>query len=288
MNLRAWARKLDGRLFPPVSYLERNFPWYTKAAGLVGMTLLFSLVGVLQPADGFYGFDWLHFWGAGILAPFHMPWTLGITNLLTWPMLIGISLAAFALAVAQRARSAISAVLAFVSLPLLWTLFLGQLEGISLLGVLGLPWLAPIALLKPQITFFAFFARRSWLIAGLVVLVISLFIWGLWPLQMLGYDDYHAEGRFAQNIALGWWGLPVALVMAWYSRGDPDLLMLAGGFATPYLIPYNLLPVCPAIARLRPRTAALAVLFSWLPFAANWLGPGGWWLGVDFRCLGLG
>jgi hypothetical protein len=48
------------------------------------------------------------------------------------------------------------------------------------------------------------------------------------------------------------------------------------------LIPYNLLPVIPSIARLKPLPAALAMLLSWLPLSANWLGPKGWWLGWFF------
>jgi hypothetical protein len=84
------------------------------------------------------------------------------------------------------------------------------------------------------------------------------------------------------DISLHGYGLPLALLMFWVSRGDMDMLMLSGAFATVYLLPYNLLPVVPAIARLRPRTAVLAMLFSWLPFSANWLGPRGWWLGWAF------
>jgi hypothetical protein len=99
---------------------------------------------------------------------------------------------------------------------------------------------------------------------------------------MLATNQYYAEGRYVNDISLGWWGLLVALPLLWYSRGDLDMLMLAGVFATPHLLPYNLLPVVPAIARLRPRTAALLAVFSWLPLAANWLGPGGWWLGWVF------
>ena len=60
------------------------------------------------------------------------------------------------------------------------------------------------------------------------------------------------------DISLHGFGVPLALLMFWVSRGDMDLLMLSGAFATLYLLPYNLLPVVPAIARLRPRSALLA------------------------------
>ena len=94
----SFLKCLDGLLFPPVKYLERHFSWKAQAAALVGMSLLFSLAGVIQPADGFYGFDWIHFWAARQVTPFHVPWTLWVTDLLSWPLLLGISLAAFALA----------------------------------------------------------------------------------------------------------------------------------------------------------------------------------------------
>jgi hypothetical protein len=71
----------------------------------------------------------------------------------------------------------------------------------------------------------------------------------------------------------------VALPLFWFSRGDMDMLMVAGAFMTPHLIPYNLMPVAPAIARLRPALAGLTMVCSWLSLSANWLGPAGWWLG---------
>ncbi|OGO17485.1 MAG: hypothetical protein A2Z14_17205 [Chloroflexi bacterium RBG_16_48_8] len=60
------------------------------------------------------------------------------------------------------------------------------------------------------------------------------------------------------------------------------MLMLSGAFITPHLIPYNLLTIVPAIARLKPAAAIVACLLSWLPFSVNWLGKQGWWLGWLF------
>jgi hypothetical protein len=58
--------------------------------------------------------------------------------------------------------------------------------------------------------------------------------------------------------------------------------MLSGCFMLSHLIPYNLLPATPAIARLKPLPAILAVLFSWMPLVANRIGPIGWWFGWLF------
>lgn len=60
------------------------------------------------------------------------------------------------------------------------------------------------------------------------------------------------------------------------------MLMLAGAFATPYLLPYGLIVVAPSVARLTPRAALLALALSWTPLLANWIGPTGWWLGWLF------
>jgi hypothetical protein len=72
------------------------------------------------------------------------------------------------------------------------------------------------------------------------------------------------------------------LLTIWFSRGDMDMLMVCGAFITPYVIFYNLLPLAPAVARLKPRAALLALILSFLSLSANWLGPNGWWLGWAF------
>ena len=182
----------------------------------------------------------------------------------------------------MRSRNLVSGIAAILSLPVLWTLFLGQLEGLVTIGLLGLPWLVPIALLKPQVSVFALGAKRSSVIAGFVWLLISLIVWGFWPERMFAVNSYYAEGRYVQDISLGLIGLVAALPMFWFSRGDMDMLMLSGSFITPHLIPYNMLPFTAAIARLKPIPACIACLLSWLPLSANWLGDRGWWLGWIF------
>jgi len=269
-------------LFPEQPIFTQHIPTGRQIILFVVLAGLFAAGGLVVPANGFTGFDWVNVFSHGSVPPFYPPWGAEVVKLLTWPLLFGLTLAAVAVAALKRAVHPLSLMLALLTLPLWWTLFLGQLEGLVTLGLLGLPWLVPLALIKPQVSIFAIGARRSFVLAAAIFLAISLVIWGPWPLRMLATNQYYAEGRYVNDISLGWWGLLVALPLLWYSRGDLDMLMLAGVFATPHLLPYNLLPVVPAIARLRPRTAALLALFSWLPLAANWLGPGGWWLGWVF------
>jgi hypothetical protein len=272
-----WQRAEDWgqAAFPPVD-LDRRRLSPLKSLLLFGILAgVFSLLGLFISPGGFIGFDWYSFFGVGNIPPFYPPWTPWVTSALSWPLLIGLSMAAYGLACLRRSAHPLSLAAACLCLPFLWTLFLGQLEGIVLLGILGLPWLAPLALLKPQLALFACLAKPRYLLAGLLVLVVSFLIFGPWWSSMLNAEAYHAEGRFAQNIALGLW--------AWASRGDVDMLMLSGAFITPYLIPYNLMPLSPALARLRPHSALLGLVFSWLPLVcANAFGPWGWWTGWLF------
>lgn len=60
------------------------------------------------------------------------------------------------------------------------------------------------------------------------------------------------------------------------------MLMASGAFVSPHIIFYNLLPLNPAVARLKPRAAIIALLLSFLTLSSNWIGPVGWWLGWSF------
>lgn len=269
-------------LFPDHAIHARDVPAHT---GVVLFSILAGIgygLALFLPADGFVGFDWIHFFGQGNVPVFYPPWTGTIVGWLNWPGLFGLTLAAVGVSAYKRAAHPLSLCAALLALPLFWTLFLGQLDGLVVLGLLGLPALTPLALIKPQVSIFGFLARRSFLLALLGTTLVSLAIWGFWPQRMFSVWAVHTEGRYVNDIAIGLVGLPLAGVLLWLSRGDLDMLMLAGSFATPYLLPYNLLPIVPAMARLRPAAAVVACALSWLPLSANWLGPWGWWLGWCF------
>ena len=280
MLQRCW-HALDP-LFPDREIFSRHLPLRAAVPLFIVLTTVFSLAATFIPANGFFGFDWVNFFGIQHFPPFYPPWTAFAVRYLTYPLLIGITLAAFFIATIQRSVHPVSAAAAFISLPLLWTVFLGQLEGLVVLGMLGLPWLIPLVLVKPQISFFGLGARRSYILAFFVLMIVSMIIWGNWPAAMLSVESFYAEGRYVQNIGLGWWGLPLFLLTVWFSRGDMDMLMASGAFVTPHLIFYSLLPLTPAVARLKPRAAVVAFVLSFLTLSANWLGPHGWWLGWGF------
>lgn len=270
--------------FPEINIYVNRSSVRAQIGMWLGLAIVLSVMAnlVLPDADGYYAFDWVNFFGRGYFPPYYPPWGRYAVALLNWPTLAGISLAAVGLAAYKRARHFVSTIFVFLTLPLFWTLFIGQLDGLAVLGLLGLPWLAPLALTKPQIAISAFGARRIYLVAGIVTLLISFMIWGLWPLTFNEFYWQGEEKRFAQDIALFLWGIPVALPLFWFSRGDMDMMMIAGTFIAPHLIPFNLIVVVPAIARLNPWAALVTSILSWLPFSANWLGDMGWWLGWLF------
>jgi hypothetical protein len=121
--------------------------------------------------------------------------------------------------------------------------------------------------------------------------LLSFVFWGFWPLQLHSYYTEHLDAaKWPQYIGLGLWGLPLAALVLWAVPGwNTDKLMLAGAFILPTLIPYQLFPLMPAIARLPWWLAWIVALASWLPFTANWLGGLGWWLTwVSVVLLGAG
>jgi hypothetical protein len=268
-------------LFPKREIYNRQWPFWQSASLFVFFGIAFYIVGLFIPANGFVAFDWVHVFSPNKIPPFYPPWDHYV-SLINWPLLVGLGMAGIAVATLKRSVHILSTVAVLLSLPVFWTIFLGQLEGLVVVGLLALPWLTPLALLKPQVSFFAFGAKKSYLLAFLVWIAISLVIWGFWPARMFAVNSYYAEGRYVQDIAIGWIGIVVALPLFWFSRGDMDMLMVAGAFMTPHLIPYSMLPFTPAVARLKPLPAFAACILSWLPFSSNWLGPGGWWLGWLF------
>jgi hypothetical protein len=251
-------------------------PWAIWLAFVLTFWLLLSFLPLDRPLL-FY--DWrYHLADTDLVPTYYTPWTRYV-HYLGLPGLISITLATFAVAVLVRARSRVSMFSAFLAVPLYWTLFLGHVDGLVLLGLETMPWLVPLALMKPHLTAWAIVARREWFFAAALFGLLSLVLWGPWPMDVLTASDCDAPGACAPERHLGLWGLPATAFLIWkMPRDDPDWWMLAGAFVTPRLFPYNLVVLMPAVARL-PWPWALAVaVTSWLPFSANWLGDWAWWL----------
>jgi len=258
------------------------------------LTAVFTAVACLLPCQLPLAFDWLHFFkDAHNIPVYYPPWTALILRWLPWPLLIGLTLSTYTIAVVRRAQSVVSAVSAFITFPLWWNLFLGQIDGLVLLGMLGLPWLVPFALMKPQIAGFAILARRKSLMVAVCFMLLSCLIWGFWPIELLAYHVGRTGGLgHAGYIGLGLRGLPLAVLALWLIPGwTEDKLMVAGAFVTPALIPYQLLPLMPMIASMPWPLAIITAVATWLPMilAGDMYSANNWhWLSMWVSVLLIG
>lgn len=255
-----------------------------------GLALL-AIFLVLYAAGHFLpvGYDWRNFFSKGILPSIWTPWTLPIVRMLNLPAVFAFTVLGFGLRAYRYKASPLALALGLVSLPTLWVLFLGNLDGLVLFGLVMMPWGVPLATMKPQLAAFALLANRRWFLAAAVWGLLTLLIWGLWPLNLgtIFAADWKVE--WVQDISLFPWGLVVALPLMWLSRGDEDLLMAAGSFATPHLFPYHFILLMPALGRMRWPWMLATWLVSWTPLLSNWWGPWAWHLGnLMSVCFWLG
>ncbi len=259
---------------------ERASPVTKLLVGVAGFVLLYVIAGYV-PA----GFDWVVFFGRGIAPAFFVPWIQWVLPLLTWPLVVSLTMIALGWATWRRKGDPLTLLLVLFNLPVMWTLFLGQLDGLALLGLCLMPGGVALALLKPQITSFAMLANRRWFIAAVIWGILSFAIWGLWPLNLVGRVGSEWKSTQPQDISLFPWSIPFVLPLLWLSRGDDDMLMAVGSLATPLLVPYHFLVIMPSLARLSRPLQVLCWALSWMPLSANWLGPIGWRFGNIFSIV---
>jgi len=240
--------------------------------------LFFYLLGTRIPE----GFDWKIFFSQGNIPALWTPWVGIVVKFINFPLLIAITLTSLVVRTYRYNPSPLPAILACVSLPTIWVCFIGNLDGIVLLGLLLLPLGAPLVLLKPQIAVFSLLAKKSYMIAGAVWFAISIAIWGLWPLNFLIVTNPGWLAEWKQDITLFPWGILLAVPLLWFSRKDEDLLMLAGSFATPHLFPYHFILVMPALGRMKTGWMLATWILSFSPLLANWLGDTAWHFGNLF------
>jgi hypothetical protein len=235
------------------------------------------------------GFDWTNYFGVKYLPPFWMPWTEPVLYVISPQTLLAFAILGVMLRIRQLRGSMRRLPLVVLSLPMLWLLLKSDVDGLALMGLVTLPYGVPLLLLKPQLGTFALLASRRNFLSGAIWGFISVLIWGLWftRLQLVGGTQWHID--WPQDISLFPWGILLALPLMWLGRGDEDMLMAAGSFATPHLFPYHFVLVMPAIVRMSLPWAILCWAISFLPLLANWWGPWAWHLGnLLGLCLWLG
>jgi len=186
------------------------------------------------------------------------PWRagLGLLNALT--------LVTVALATWQAGGRWGSIVLACLSLPLWFSMWIGHPDALALLGVLT--GIVPLALLKPQLTIWPLLSERRKIVGTALWLLLSFAIWGLW------FTRFGQMVTTARPTNVGWrtlgWPLIVvglALIVG-ANRHNPYHWIAAGVFLTPYTQTYQWVILIPAVgAATGWRKIALWAL-SWILF----------------------
>lgn len=215
-----------------------------------------------QPAAA----DWLHPYRYGIfnppwLFPLLFPMALLPTRLgAAFLMSISVAIVMFYL------QSPIKSALALTSAPMIVLFTLGQIDALSLAALLVAPALGlPLLIIKPQGAMLAMLPRlgRLTLLALAGVLLISLLVWGFWPLDI---DRSAPTGR-AHDVSPFPYAVPLTIPLAWfgYRRRSDALLCWASLCLSPYWMITSMLP---ALA------ASLKECRDWRVWLALW--AGGW------------
>ncbi len=264
---RKWVSDFDSglRAYPWLADLIRCWkqpppPLDWKLAGfvLVGGLLLTPLVQALP----MLGFDWHRLfyqgvleqyppWMAPLFAPFRLVdwrWSLGFVNSLT---LVGLAALTARQTPKIRWSGMHAAALVLLTPPLYYLLWDGQIDGLVLYSLVLLPWSIPLVLLRPQILGWVMLSRLRWTAAMAVWLVISIGIWGFWPAVRVPQSIHSIRHPTAMGWAtLGWPILIVGLVLLIFSKGSFWRVMAAGMLASPYVQPYHMVLLFPAIGRV--------------------------------------
>jgi hypothetical protein len=126
--------------------------------------------------------------------------------------------------------------LVLLSPPVLWNIFMGQIDGLVMAAYLVPPvWSVSLALVKPQASLGAGWRairHHPWLLALALVLIVTAWrIWG-WPFSV---EEPDVGGPFA-NTLWNWSGWPFGLLFAplLFSRDWRGAM-----FASPFLLPYS-------------------------------------------------
>ena len=240
------------------------------------------------------GWDWYYYFTAHnpelnlyLPSSVYPPYTRLFIDLLTWldwrssyALMGSLTLVTLAMATWQAGGRWVSIFLALFNPPVIMLLWVGHPDGLALLGVIT--GFLPLALIKPQITIWAALINRKWFFGSAAFLLLSNIVWPLWPLRLVQFAGgiiTHREVLFANEATIGWavMGWPIAALGVALLLGagpDPLRLMAAGSLISPYLMPYHLAILSPAIGAAKTWRKALI----WVCSILVWLGTGlgGW------------
>lgn len=206
-------------------------------------------------------------WTSILLWPLaQLPWRLGLA------LINGITIATVSVMTYEEGQGqkriwrVIATLLAVFSLQTLVVLWTGHIDGLAMLGILALPWAAPLVLMKSTFIGFAVFTRKSWFLAAAAFGVISLIVWPGWPLNLINTMQFrNTHPASAGWEKTGWLPVLIGIVLLLKSkRTDIYQAMAAGAFVYPFILPYHHIVLLPALGALKGWRLWIAWLTAWL------------------------
>ena len=171
----------------------------------------------------------------------------------SFSLLCSLTLVTIAFATRRSGGSWVDIVLAIVNPPVIMLLWVGHPDGLALMGAATA--FLPLAYIKPQLTIWNALINRKWFFWTVAFLILTLIIWPQWTFNITHFTGdivQHRTVLFMDEATSGWavLGWPIALlgVVLLLGAGDsPWRLMAAGSLISPYMMPYHLSILAPAI-----------------------------------------
>jgi hypothetical protein len=265
---------------------KRSLPsepdWWALLATLVGG----GVCALLVYRAPFLGHDWMVAFASEVVDAQYPPWvTLLLRPLTSLPprtglaIVNGLTLSSVSVLAYRYGRHtfpetrapAILALIFALLNPIPWMLlWLGQIEAMVTVGLTVLPIGIPLLFAKPHMGPWAALGSRRDLLCMILLLVISLGIWGLWPRSVLAHVYTH---RIPHPTSIGWrtihpiLGL-IGVVLLLATPRDPLRLIAAGTLISPFVMPYHYYILLPALGRTRGYRQLALWLISWTTIAA--------------------
>lgn len=158
-----------------------------------------------------------------------------------------------------------------------------NVDWVVLVGLVVPLWASgPFVFVKPQVAagWYLGLSWRAWLLpaaVSLVVLALSVVIWGFWPLTILERSSGFSWNAAPAEIIPYWLSvlIGIGLTVLAYRRQDPALGVLAWLFYMPYISFYSLVLHHAVLAVRLPKLALIINVAMWaiyvLGFAYVWL-----------------
>lgn len=282
-----WLRNCLGKIFwIPRSSIYGSIKM--TAYILVGSVFIYPLVTKIP----LLGWDWFYFFNANnpifniyLKNSAYPPFAVYIIQLFNWMdwrtslgMLNSISILTIALATWKNGGRYKEIVLAIAAPPLWFLMWIGHPDGLVLFGLIT--GIIPLILMKPILSIFGLLSDRKLFAWSVLFCAISAIIWPNWISSLQNATISHEVAMGWAN--LGWPLLVIGFFLIIGAGKDPYQLMAAGCFITPYLMPYHMAIILPAIGKTRGWRQILLWISSWFVFLGTGLPGNGRLLALIF------